>query len=215
MPFGQVSPSSLTYAAQKAGTSSIAQSVTLANTGNVPLDVSSTSIVGPNASDFRISSNGCTSINPGSSCRIGVVFKPTYYGSRIATLQIVDNAVGGVQTVGLYGTGLAGSLSASPAAIDFGSNHVGQSTAGVKLTATNQGNAALPITSVGLTGANQKDFAITGNSCPKTLAVGASCAITVTFKPTAVGTRSASLTFVTNGAPPIVAVPLTGSGTRS
>jgi hypothetical protein len=216
VPSAQVSPVSLTYAAQKAGVSSAAQVVTLANTGNFPLAVSSTSIVGPGAADFRISSNGCSNVNPGSTCRIGVVFKPTYYGSRTATLQIIDNASGGgVQTIALSGTGIAGSLSTAPASINFGTKRVGLTTAGVKLTITNRGNAPLLTTLVEFTGANETDFAITGNSCPKTLAAGASCAITLAFKPTAVGTRSASLKFTTNGAPAVVGIPLTGIGTRT
>ena len=215
MPQARLSPASLSYSAQDVGTSSAAQSVTVANSGNAPLTISSASIVGPNASDFRISSSGCGApISAGTSCSMTVVFTPTSFGSRGATLQLVDNSPDLTQTIAVSGTGVASSLSTAPAAIAFGTSRIGQSTGGIKLTITNIGNAPLRASSVAITGANYRDFAISSDGCPITLAAGASCAIALTFKPTGVGTRLATLTFVTNGVPATVSVPLTGTGTK-
>src|SRR5205085_4067586 len=96
----------------------------------------------------------------------------------------------------------------------FSSQVVGSTSAAQTVTLTNSGNAALTISSIGLSGTNSGDFAQT-NTCPSsssTLAAGASCTISVTFTPTATGTRSASVTITDNagGSPQLVA--LTGTG---
>ena len=56
------------------------------------------------------------------------------------------------------------------------------------MTLTNTGSTALDITSLSVSG----DFA-QSNACGSSLAPGKSCTISVTFKPTAIGTRSGSL----------------------
>jgi hypothetical protein len=68
-------------------------------------------------------------------------------------------------------------------------------------TLTNNQSVPLTISNVQITGAAPGDFAQT-NTCPispNTLAGGGSCTITVTFKPTAVNKRTASIA-VTDGA---------------
>jgi hypothetical protein len=78
-------------------------------------------------------------------------------------------------------------------------------------TLNNVGSAPLAISSVSITGTNAGDFAQT-NNCPSTLAPNASCQISVTFKPTAGGARSANLqvAYNTTGSPQTV--PLSGTG---
>ena len=68
------------------------------------------------------------------------------------------------------------------------------------VTVTNDGfGTALAISNNGtLSGANAGDFAIASNNCPASLAAGSSCNIQVTFKPTAEGTRVATLTITDN-----------------
>ena len=82
------------------------------------------------------------------------------------------------------------------------------------MTLTNSGTAPLTINSIGLTGANAGDFGQT-NTCPlapSTLAVGASCAISATFTPTATGGRTASVSIADDapGGPHTVALSGTG-----
>src|SRR5204862_2801576 len=62
------------------------------------------------------------------------------------------------------------------------------------------GTAALSVSSIAITGTNASDFARTTTcpSSPSTLAVNASCTVSVTFTPSANGSRSASLTFTDN-----------------
>jgi hypothetical protein len=65
------------------------------------------------------------------------------------------------------------------------------------VTISNTGNVTLSITGISITGTNSGDFAQT-NTCNNGVAVGSNCAISVTFAPTAVGTRYAYLEFADN-----------------
>lgn len=105
-------------------------------------------------------------------------------------------------------------LSLSTTSINFGSQTVGGTSAARKVNLTNVGSTVLSIKSIAITGKNAADFAQT-NTCPlspATLAVRANCTITVTFTPSATGTRSGAVSVTgTNGSTQTVT--LTGKGT--
>src|SRR5207247_4850984 len=82
------------------------------------------------------------------------------------------------------------------------------------VTLKNTGTASLTITSIAITGTNAGDFAQT-HSCGSSLTAGASCTISVTFKPTASGTRSAALSVSDNAAGSPQKVNLSGIGTTA
>lgn len=90
----------------------------------------------------------------------------------------------------------------------FGSLDVGVTSAGQSLTLTNSGTAPLNIRGVITTG----DFAAT-NTCAASVAPNASCAVNVTFKPTAAGVRTGLLTIVDDAISGEVFVALSGTGT--
>jgi hypothetical protein len=100
-------PTSLTFGAQAIGTSSAAQSVTVANTGNAPLFINSAATRGANPLDFTEVSDGCSGLTlaAGNSCNVSVNFSPTASGTRSGTLIVTDNGVGSPQTVPITGTG--------------------------------------------------------------------------------------------------------------
>jgi hypothetical protein len=102
-----VSPASLSFGSQTIGVSSIVQTVTLTNTGGLPLAVSKIGLAGANAAAFSASNNCGTSLAAGRSCTIQVDFLPTNPGSASATLTFADSAAGAQQTVSLSGTGLS------------------------------------------------------------------------------------------------------------
>jgi hypothetical protein len=77
------------------------------------------------------------------------------------------------------------------------------------ITVTNSGTSAITISSITVTGANTVSFQQT-NNCGSTIPSPGSCTITVTFKPTGTGARSASVTLVDNIG--TQNVPLTGTG---
>ena len=69
----------------------------------------------------------------------------------------------------------------------------------------------LSITSIQVTGSNNTDFAET-NNCPGSLPSTGNCTITVTFTPTAGGTRTAAMTVIDGAANSPQTVTLTGVG---
>jgi Cep192 domain 4/Abnormal spindle-like microcephaly-assoc'd, ASPM-SPD-2-Hydin/HYDIN/CFA65/VesB-like, Ig-like domain len=198
-PVLTLSSASLTFASQAVGTTSAAQTVTLNNTGSAGLTITSIAVTGTNASDFAQSNNCGSSVAPGSNCTISVTFTPTATGSRAAAVTIADNASGSPQTVALTGTGTGPLVSLSPASLTFANQAVGTTSAAQTVTLKNTGNAALTLSGIALSGTNAGDFA-QSNNCGSSLAAGASCTLSVTFKPSATGIRTASLT-VTDNAP--------------
>ncbi|HEV2380406.1 MAG TPA: FG-GAP-like repeat-containing protein [Terriglobia bacterium] len=97
--------------------------------------------------------------------------------------------------------------------LSFSTQLVGTSSASKPVTLTNTGAATLTITSISISGSNPADFSET-NNCGSSVAAGASCTISVTFKPTAKGTRTASLSIVDNAPGSPQTVSLTGAGTE-
>jgi Abnormal spindle-like microcephaly-assoc'd, ASPM-SPD-2-Hydin len=101
-----------------------------------------------------------------------------------------------------------------PPFLSFVSQAVGTtSTIGQTVTLKNSdSSSALNITQVTINGVNPSDFAETDN-CLGSIGVGASCAITVTFTPSAVGSRTANLVIVNNNnSSSSMKVPLSGTG---
>ncbi|HZQ38110.1 MAG TPA: choice-of-anchor D domain-containing protein [Dehalococcoidia bacterium] len=108
----------------------------------------------------------------------------------------------------------APALSLSPASLTFAAQDTGTTSAPRTITATNTGTAPLFFNSVQVQGADPLDFTIVDDGCPGvTLAVGASCATSVTFSPTTTGTRSAKLTFTDNAPDSPQSATLSGGGT--
>jgi len=83
------------------GTTSAAQSVTLTNTGNASLSITSISATG----DFAETNTCGSALTVGASCTISVTFSPSVPGSLTGTVVVEDNATGSPQTVSLTGTG--------------------------------------------------------------------------------------------------------------
>ena len=187
-----VSPTSISFGNQSVGTGSTVRSATLTNTGNADMNVPSISVSGTNAGDFS-QTNSCGSIvAAGSNCTISVTFTPTATGTRRATITIADDATSSPQTVTLSGRGQAPAAAVSPASLTFGSQSVGVASKAQTVTLTNTGNASLSLTGIAFSGNNAADFAQT-NSCGSNVGAGSSCTISITFSPTAAGTRSATL----------------------
>ena len=213
-PAVTLTPTSLSLGTVAVGVISAAKSVTLKNSGTAALTITSIAITGTNSGDFLKSSTTCgSSLAAGASCTIKVEFKPTASGNRAASVSITDNATGSPQQVSLSGTGTTAKLLPSP--LSFGNQALGTTSAVKKVTLTNVGTTALTITTIAVTGTNAADFPKTATTCGASLAAGASCNVSIEFKPAASGARSANLS-VTDGAsgsPQLV--PLTGTGTTA
>jgi hypothetical protein len=203
-PAVSLSTTNLTFSNQVVGTTSAAQLVTLHNVGGSPLNITNVAASG----DFAETNTCSASIAPAGSCTISIIFTPTATGTRYGSVTITDNAANSPQTISLVGTGVpAAAVTLLPASLTFGTQTVTTTSAPQLVTVTNTGATVLDITSIAASG----DFAQT-NTCGATLAVGASCAISVTFSPTAAGPEVGAVTLTDSAPNSPQTVPLTGTG---
>jgi HYDIN/CFA65/VesB family protein/parallel beta helix pectate lyase-like protein len=193
-----VSPQTLSFAGQILQTSSTAQTVTLANSGNLPLAIAGITTNG----DFAQSNNCGTSLAAGTACSINVTFTPTAIGNRSGNLAVATNA--GSFSVSLSGFSATATATANPQSLAFGSE-LTNVTSGAQAVTVTAGINPLQISAISASG----DFAQT-NNCGATLAPAISCSIRVTFTPSAPGLRSGVLTVNSNESS--LAVPLSGTG---
>ena len=216
-PVVTFAPTSLTFASQALNTTSPAQAITVTNTGTAALTISGVTVTGTNLGDFAQTNTCPASLAANANCTISVTFKPTASGARTAAVSLADNATGSPQTVPLTGTGAAANapvVTLAPTSLTFGSQALNTTSPAQTVTLTNSGNAALTVTGISVTGANAGDFAQT-NQCPASLAANANCTISVTFKPTASGARTAAVSVADNatGSPQSVTLAGTGAST--
>ena len=94
-----------------------------------------------------------------------------------------------------------------PTALNFGSEQVGKTSSPKKVKLTNDGNSKLTISSIAVSGDFREQ-----NNCGKGLAVGKSCTIQVSFKPTQKGIRTGQVTIADNAPAHTQKVALQGTG---
>ena len=100
--------------------------------------------------------------------------------------------------------------SVSPASLRFPQRAGRSDERAADATLTNKG-ATVPVNSISLTGTYASWFA-QRKDCPDSLAAGASCTISVTFKPLAAASQSAKLTIATSATSTPLSVSLSGTG---
>jgi len=188
-----VSPATLSFGSQPINTSSVAQTVTISNTGTANLSV--TGISNTDAVDFTVTSAALPlTILPATSQTFTVAFKPTTTGAKSASIGITSN--GGSGSVSASGTGVAPSISVLPASLTFASQTTGTTSAGQTVTITNAGTASLTVN--GLTNSNATDFVVTSPAIPFSVGAGLSQTFTVAFAPATAGAKSATITIGSN-----------------
>jgi dienelactone hydrolase len=214
IPAVSLSATSLTFADQVAGTSSVPQTVTLTNTSGLTLTIRSIAVTGTDTGDFSETNTCGPVLAVGGRCTISVTFKPTVIGPRTASVTITDNAAGSPQTIALSGTGVVSGPNAtlSATSLTFAVQLVGTTSPAQLVTLNNYGTATLTIASINFTGADPNDFAQT-NTCGSSVGPGGSCTISVTFTPTQPGSRTATLAVTDNAPGSPQTVSLTGVGT--
>src|SRR5947209_1743058 len=106
-PTISVSPSAVTFPAQAVGTTSLAQTATVTNTGTSSVFFNAETQGGANAVDFLDLNSQCVGVTiaPGASCALTLQFRPSATGTRTGTIALTDNAAGSPQIINLTGTG--------------------------------------------------------------------------------------------------------------
>lgn len=195
--------------------SSSARTITLTNSGAASLALNGITLTGSDSSTFVLGGTcrAGSSVAARGTCTITVAMRPVTLGTKVATLNITSNAPTGTATVAVRGVSVntpAPEVGLSQAALDFGSVTFGVRSIARTVTLSNNGTAAMTIGSIAST---SSEFAATHN-CPASLAVDASCVISVTFTPVNANVAE-SVVITTNALSSPNSIVLTGLGTAA
>jgi hypothetical protein len=178
-----LAPTALAFPAQGVGSTSAPQMISLTSSSSTPFQITSVQISG----DFAQTSNCPVLASPGtsagiaggSSCILNITFTPTASGTRIGALT-VNGTNGASLSVPLTGTaGGLPQLSLSAANLSFDGQVIGTPGVPQNIVLTNTGGSPFYFTYIH---SSSNSFAQT-NTCGASLAIGASCTISVTFAP--------------------------------
>jgi hypothetical protein len=206
-PSPSITPSALQFGNVQTGVTSSPQTVTV----TLPNQDAAIANLVTSPSAYHLSQN--TSCPLGTSvCQFTIVFNPSTIGESDDHLLVTDLATGYSSSIGLTGMGGIPVVSLSNTTLTYSPRSVGVTSVAQAITLTNNGNAPLTISNLGLVGSNPGDYSIVSNTCGSSVAVNASCSVSVNFTPVATGTRSAILQIVSNAASSPDSVQLSGTG---
>lgn len=204
-------PIELSFPGVASGTTSQPQTATLTNEASTPVEIAKLSTSGHflEGDNCPLSPN---TLAPGGSCDVSVVSSPTTEGQITGSINAEDS-FGNVTQLYLSGTDqgapTVGLLSFSPADLQWGKVTVGQTSGAKTITLSNTSSSSVAISSI----ATQRDFIIANSTCPVaplSLGGGATCVVSVAFRPTKAGSISELLTVSTSGG--VFGVSLRGTG---
>ena len=158
-------------------------------------------------------SPACGTVSPAttaSSSPTTYTAPPKMPSSSAVTLtanSVTDSTQSAAATITLSN----GTVQLVPYSLDFGRVLVNHASSPQSVTLTNTGATALSITNITITGTNANDFSQT-NTCNSSVGPGLVCTISTTFKPTAKGGRSASISIADSSPDSPQQVNLSGTG---
>jgi hypothetical protein len=158
--------------------------------------------------------NSCANPLPAlASCAFNVSFRPMSVGEVDGALSVIVSGATSAKQIPLEGSAYTPpSIRTSSSQLVFPSLSIGTSYSN-SLSVTNAGSRQINISSFTILGSGAKDFIVAPNGC-SVVGGGASCIISVVFKPSAVGARSATLTISSNATNGPQSVSLSGVGQK-
>jgi trimeric autotransporter adhesin len=194
------------FPTQLIATESAPQTVTLTNRGKTALAISAVAA----SAGFQAQSRCGHRLAAGASCGIDIRFEPAAKGTTNGLVTIADSASTKRQVIDVSGVGTVVQL--SPVILSFPPQKVGTTSSPLPVVVRNTGSEPITFDHINLGGANPLTFLET-NTCGSQLAAGASCTISVQFKPKKTGPFGATLNVGDNGGGSPQTVALTGTGT--
>jgi len=200
----QLTPNPLAFGSLDIGDAAT-NPLSLSATGTGTVHVSQLTITGPGASSYTIESNGCTGVQTcpvsldlsaaGSDSIVSIRCSPTSVGLKAAQLTTTSDASNNPVSASLSCTGTGADIAVSPQSLDFGTVRLGQGSI-LPLTVANNGNETLSYTFMFSGALDYSANLPCSSTC--TLAPGSSRMHDLTFSPTLLGPRNASLMISSN-----------------
>ena len=191
----------------------VIRTFTIQNTGTSTLTIGAISISGTNASEFTVSTLPNATAAPGGFTTFDITFNPSTVGIRTATISFVNNdgnenpynfsiqGTGTEQEINMQGNAVSivdGDL--TPTTTDwtnFGAANISLGTVTRTFTIQNTGTSPLTIGAISISGTNAADFTL--STLPSaSIAAGGTSTFNIIFDPSAIGTRTATISIVNN-----------------
>jgi len=196
---------------------STTQTVTLTNTGTVPLEIGA--IAAANFRLFGASLGTCErDIAPGRSCDLNVTFGLFYApfdGPVSGQVIISDSTPESPHFIKLSGTVVTPRLNASATSWSFSPHDVGQASGPGTVWIYNPTQLAIKLMTPTIEGTNAGDFVLDSSTCGRGLNPYTTCYLRFHFSPIVPGLRQADLRLAADLPDPgaaLVEVPLSGLG---
>jgi hypothetical protein len=212
-------PNAKAFGVQKVGFASVPRTVTVKNTSGADVSLQAPSVTGTNAAEFAAvpgtapGVQGCDDgvlLLAGESCAVDVTFTPAGTGTKTATLGFpsdADQPTAPIPSVRLTGSGALPQASV-PVAVAMGKVGLGAAKT-TPITVNNPSNVPLEVTDAVLA-TGGPEFTVSGAPC--TAAPQGSCNVNVTYRPTALGADTASVTITHDAASSPASVSVTATG---
>jgi len=208
--FGEVNPT---------GTPTAIKYVSIYNGGNENLTLTSYALTGDSAFALQTATTSACAdglvLAPGELCQVGVNATSFHGGTYSGIITFTSNSLNTTtaQTVALTAYSYNAYMVPSPTALTFGTQDTGTTSTAQTVTLTNDGYFYNG--SVGAAAVPSPTFSVSVPSACNSVAVGASCQVSVTFTPTAAQTYGGTVTLPisSSGGGSIPSVTFTVSGT--
>lgn len=174
------------------GNTSAEKEFTVKNTGVVDATISSIDV----NSEFAQANDCPSTLASDETCTISGTFSPQAAGRFSGNIRIVDDTYSGYQSVLLQGIGSHSGdidVSFSATALNFENTAVGAKSTPQSVVLTNLGTDDAMIGDVMLNGSEAGEYDLNTNCDNRSLDVGKSCTINITFIPLAPGNKTADV----------------------
>jgi pimeloyl-ACP methyl ester carboxylesterase len=176
---------------------------TVFNYGTENLSLGVLALAGTDAAEFSLQNDACSgnTMAPGGNCTFRLFFSPLTAVPKNATITVPSSDPDTPSlTIGIKGTGITtGTISITPASMNFGTIPVGGSTTPQSFTFANDGPGNVTVYSANMTG-DAVDFPIfmsgSPTECPDlphTFVPGESCTLRFNFAPGSGGAKAAAM----------------------
>jgi sugar lactone lactonase YvrE len=168
--------------------SALTKTLTVTNSGIVPVLFTGASITGTNAADFKVTSNTCQGyVKNGTACAVGLSFTPAAAvgAGETATLMLFDNGTNS-PAISLTGTSVT-QTTVTPTSVSFGTVVHGTTSAPQTVTLKNNQSVSISLSPAPAISAGSPTFKISSTTCGASVAAFSSCTASVTCTPASAG----------------------------
>jgi hypothetical protein len=205
-----VSPARLSFGSQGVGLESAPRVIAVSSKGTDALRVSTVTIVGADADQFKQGNDCGLPIESGDVCSIEMTFLPATTGDKAVEVVIRTNA--GDFRIPVTGRADGPKITLTPTRLSFAAQASFSSSESRVLSLRNTGKGVFALSTISFIQNDEQSFEF-DSDCPRRLDPGDTCQVSIVFRPRSAGAKTAALRVTGNTDTPDVV--LTGVGRGS